>query len=159
MKALNEFYELYESKVTTTVDYSKSLLSSLKGMFDYPFIIRNDGKGNPLYKEDRNGNWEMYIYEDGKLAKTITNKDNHKFDKKQTLAQHLSVEERPLIIRDSFNNMLYFEDNRGFWYKRDFDKHGNITKFENSDGDWYTKEYDSKGKLLKIVDENGEKIK
>jgi hypothetical protein len=49
-----------------------------------------------------------------------------------------------IIIYDSSNNQIYYENSNGYWIKREFDSNNNQIFFENSDGYWLKTEYDSK---------------
>ena len=59
---------------------------------------------------------------------------------------------------DSNGNLIYFENSNGFWYKYDYDSNGNKIYYENSYGYWYKKEFDSNGNEIYYEDSNGEII-
>ena len=40
----------------------------------------------------------------------------------------------PIEIRDTKGRRTYFEDSKGYWFKREYDSNGNQTYYENSDG-------------------------
>ena len=61
----------------------------------------------------------------------------------------------PIEIKDSNENVTYYENSYGFWCKYEYDTDGNETYFENSYGDWYKKEYDAKGRETYFEDSNG----
>lgn len=52
----------------------------------------------------------------------------------KTIAQQLNIKEFPFTIKDSNSREIYYEDSRGFWFKREFDSNGNRIYFENSVG-------------------------
>lgn len=62
-----------------------------------------------------------------------------------TIAQQLKIKEFPFKIKDSKGNIIYFENAKGYWYKREYDSEGNRIYFEDSDGYWIKREFDSKG--------------
>ena len=41
----------------------------------------------------------------------------------------------PIEINDSNNNLTYYEDSEGFWWKYEYDTNGNKTYYENSNGE------------------------
>jgi hypothetical protein len=56
--------------------------------------------------------------------------------KKQTVAQLLKhdFDKGPLYLYDSNNNLIYYENSSGYWWKREYDVNGNQIYFENSNG-------------------------
>jgi hypothetical protein len=52
----------------------------------------------------------------------------------KTIAQQLNIKEFPFIIRGSMGNVIYYENSKGFWYKREYDSNGNEIYYEDSDG-------------------------
>src|SRR5210317_1174311 len=46
-------------------------------------------------------------------------------------------------ISDENNNIIYYEDDEGYWVKSIYDSNINIIYSENSDGNWRKYEYDS----------------
>jgi hypothetical protein len=38
----------------------------------------------------------------------------------------------PIEIRDTKGRRTYFEDSKGYWFKREYDSKGNLTYYENS---------------------------
>ena len=51
----------------------------------------------------------------------------------------------PIEIKDADGAVTYYEDNNGFWRKRECDANGNETYYEDSDGYWRKSEYDANG--------------
>jgi len=45
-------------------------------------------------------------------------------------------------------NIIYFENDSGFWAKREYDEKGNMIYYENSNGFWKKREYDEKGNVI-----------
>jgi hypothetical protein len=67
---------------------------------------------------------------------------------------------QPVTIRGNYvyNNrgdIIYYENNNGFWYKKEYDDQGNQIYFEDADGDWYKKEYDDQGNKLYYENSDG----
>jgi hypothetical protein len=58
-------------------------------------------------------------------------------------------------VRDTNNNIIYFEDSNGYWEKREYDTNGNKIYFENSSGDWAKYEYDTNGNRIYWEYSNG----
>ena len=52
----------------------------------------------------------------------------------KTIAQQLNITKFPFEIMNKNNNLIYYEDINGFWYKWEFDEKANIIYSENSDG-------------------------
>ena len=65
-----------------------------------------------------------------------------------TIAQQLKVKDFPFEIKDKNGNVIYTENSKGYWVKREFDSNGNRIYFENSDGYWVKYEYDSNGNRI-----------
>jgi len=53
---------------------------------------------------------------------------------------------KQILIFDSMDNTLYYEDSYGYWVKREYDSKGNQIYWENSSGYFERYEYDSNGK-------------
>jgi len=51
-----------------------------------------------------------------------------------TIAQQLNVKEFPFIIKNSNNNIIYYENKNGFWWKAEHDLEGNEIYWEDSYG-------------------------
>jgi len=67
-------------------------------------------------------------------------------DKKvMTMAQQLKVTKFPFTIKDDKGNEIYYEDNCGFWIKREYDDRGNKIYSEDSNGFWAKWEYNDNG--------------
>lgn len=63
----------------------------------------------------------------------------------------------PIKIKDAHGNETYFEDEGGYWYRREYDEDGKVTYFENSNG--YkkgTKRGSCDGKVIEV---DGKKYK
>jgi hypothetical protein len=54
----------------------------------------------------------------------------------KTVAQLLKhdFDKGPLYLYDSNNNLIYYENSSGYWWKREYDVNGNQIYFENSNG-------------------------
>ena len=63
----------------------------------------------------------------------------------------------PIEIRDTKGRRTYYEDSKGFWFRREYDSDGNKTYYEDSDGYWYKKEYDADGNETYYEDSDGDK--
>ena len=50
--------------------------------------------------------------------------------------------------RDEYDNLVYFENATGFWWRKEFNAAGQLLKWEDSTGFWVKKTYDSNGKEL-----------
>lgn len=74
----------------------------------------------------------------------------------KTIAQQLNVKEFPFEIKDSKCNLIYREDSKGYWYKREFDTKGNEIYFEDSDGYWSKREHDSNNNEIYYENSDGE---
>ena len=67
-------------------------------------------------------------------------------DKKvMTMAQQLKVTKFPFVIKNDAGNEIYYEDNCGFWRKREYDDRGNKIYSEDSNGFWAKWEYNDNG--------------
>jgi hypothetical protein len=73
---------------------------------------------------------------------------------KPTIAQFLKVKDFPFIIKDKNGNMIYHENSKGFWNKREYNDQGNEIYVERSDGFWYKSDYKN-GKEIYFEDSNG----
>ena len=61
----------------------------------------------------------------------------------KTIAQQLNVKDFPFRIKDKNNNQIYYEDSKGYWWKREFDKNNNEIYYETSNGYWEKREFDT----------------
>ena len=61
----------------------------------------------------------------------------------------------PIEINDSNNNLTYYEDSEGFWWKYEYDTNGNLTYCEDSEGFWWKYEYDTNGNKTYYENSNG----
>lgn len=43
------------------------------------------------------------------------------------------------IVRDENDNLIYFENATGFWWKKEFDSNNNMILHEDSSGFWIKK--------------------
>ena len=76
----------------------------------------------------------------------------------QTIAQQLGIKDFPFEIKDKQGNRIYFEDSKGFWYKRQFDEKGKEIYFEDSDGYWEKSQFDEQGNEIYYENSNGKII-
>ena len=58
-------------------------------------------------------------------------------------------------IYDKYGKLLYFENDFGYWEKREYDSEGNRIYLETSYGYWTKREYDSKGNEIYYEDSKG----
>jgi hypothetical protein len=70
------------------------------------------------------------------------------------------VYNQPVIVKyysvyDINGNRIYYEDNDGYWSKREYDTNGNQIYYEDSNGSWSKKEYDTNGSLTYREDSSG----
>ena len=71
-----------------------------------------------------------------------------------TIAQQLKIEEFPFEIKDSKNNLIYWENSTGYWEKREYDSKGNQIYYETSTGYWTKSEFDSEGNEIYLENSN-----
>jgi YD repeat-containing protein len=57
---------------------------------------------------------------------------------------------------DTNDKIIYSEDSNGYWSKSEYDNNGNLIYFENSDGYWVKREYDANGNLIYREDSDGQ---
>jgi len=55
-------------------------------------------------------------------------------------------------------DMIYYQDNRGYYQKWSLDENGEEIYYETSDGYWCKREYDKNGKCIYYEDSNGKII-
>jgi len=75
----------------------------------------------------------------------------------QTIAQQIKWDfdtNGDLIIRDKYNNAIYFENSFGFWVKCEYDSEGVIYR-EDSNKHWAKWEWDSQGNEIYYEDSDG----
>ena len=72
-----------------------------------------------------------------------------------TIAEQLKIKEFPFEIKDSNNNIIYYEYSGGYWYKKEFDSNNNIIYYEDSGGYWYKREFDSNNNEIYCENSNG----
>lgn len=75
-----------------------------------------------------------------------------------TIAQQLKIKTFPFEIRDSKDNLIYFENSAGGWTRREYDSEGREIYFETSAGYWSKREYDSSGNEIYYENSNGKII-
>jgi hypothetical protein len=63
-----------------------------------------------------------------------------------TIAQQLNVKDFPFEIKDKNGNQIYYEDCKGFSWKREYDVNNNQIYYKDSTGYWWKCEYDANGK-------------
>ena len=49
-----------------------------------------------------------------------------------TIAEQLGITEFPFEIKDSNGNLIYFEQECGYWSKRRYNANGEVVYYENS---------------------------
>ena len=72
----------------------------------------------------------------------------------KTIAQQLKIKDFPFEII-ARGKVIYIEDSKGNWIKREFDSNGNEIYYEDSYGDWWKSEFDSNGKEIYHEDSDG----
>lgn len=72
-----------------------------------------------------------------------------------TIAQQLKIKEFPFIINNNRGKEIYWEDNTGYWVKREYDDNGNNIYSDTSKGYWTKREYDNAGNLVYIETSDG----
>ena len=81
------------------------------------------------------------------------NKNWKKFlNEEMTKAQELGITEFPFEIRDKNDNLIYYENSKGYWRKIEYDENNNQTYSKNSNGYWRKREYDKKGNQIYFED-------
>jgi len=73
----------------------------------------------------------------------------------KTIAEQLNVKEFPFSIKDKNGNIIYIENEDGYWYKSEFDSNNNRLYFEDSFGVWFKYEYDLRGNKIYFEDSDG----
>jgi hypothetical protein len=98
-----------------------------------------DKNDNPIYFENRNGDWYKWIY-DSNGNEIYLETFNGDWTKREY---------------DSKNNLIYWRDSYGQWAKWEFDSNGNQIYHKDSYGYWSTREYDSNGNSIYFEDSDG----
>lgn len=49
-----------------------------------------------------------------------------------TIAQQLNIKSFPIIVKDSRQNIIYYEEESGYWEKYEYDEDGVEISFETS---------------------------
>ena len=71
----------------------------------------------------------------------------------KTTAQQLKIKKFPFIIRDDDGNRIYYEEEDGYWYKREY-QDGKQSYFEDSSGYWRKIVY-KEGRKISLEDSDG----
>ena len=58
-------------------------------------------------------------------------------------------------VYNTNDNIIYFEDSRGYWYKNEYDTNGNVIYFEDSRGYWEKWGYNTDGNEIYYEDSDG----
>jgi len=75
----------------------------------------------------------------------------------KTIAQQLNIKSFPFEVKDNNGNLLYREDNDGYWVKKEYNNNGSKqTYYINSYDFWFKREYDEKNNLLYYENSEGE---
>ena len=75
----------------------------------------------------------------------------------KTIAQQLNIKEFPFIIKDKSGKVIYRENSKGYWHKREYDSNGNEIYYKDSRG--YIEDHRPKGCEGKVVEIDGKKYK
>ena len=59
-------------------------------------------------------------------------------------------------VYDTNGNIIYHENNDGYWYKYEYDTNGNKIYYETSGGYWVKYKYDTNGNNIYSEDSNGD---
>ena len=73
----------------------------------------------------------------------------------KTIAQELNVTDFPFVIKDKNNNQIYYEDSKGYWWKREFDKNNNEIYWEDSYSFWVKREFDKNNNKIYYENPDG----
>ena len=58
-------------------------------------------------------------------------------------------------IYNEKDNMIYYEENNGYWSKRKYDEKDNVIYFEDSNVYWSKRKYDEKDNMIYFEDSDG----
>ena len=61
-------------------------------------------------------------------------------------------------VYDEKGNEIYYEENSGFWIKREYDENDNVIYYEDSNGYWIKRKYNEKGNEIYRENSKGEII-
>ncbi len=61
----------------------------------------------------------------------------------------------PIKLKDSNGNVVYFENEIGYWHKHEYDEDNNLIFGEDSHGYWVRREYDENGTETYYENSNG----
>jgi len=84
----------------------------------------------------------------------INNEENMK-----TISQQLNIKSFPFEIKDKNGNIIYCEDNDGFWFKKEYDEKNNLLYTESSKGYWGKYTYDENGNEIYYEENDGYWVK
>jgi YD repeat-containing protein len=106
----------YDSGELITLNKKESLGKQLK-VKEYPFEIK-DKKGNQIYKEWLDGEWQKREYDaNGKETRFEDSDGNWR-----------------KCEYDTNGNRTRCEDASGYWWEKEYDANGKVTRYENSGG-------------------------
>jgi hypothetical protein len=71
------------------------------------------------------------------------------------LLKHDFKSKGSLFLYNDNGNIIYFEDSKGFWSKREYDTNGNEIYYETSNVYWWKQEFDSNGNRIYYEDSTG----
>ena len=74
---------------------------------------------------------------------------------KKTIAQELNITQFPFEIKDGKGNLIYREQENGFWERWERNDYGSTIFYENSDNFWERWEYSSEGKEIYYKNSEG----
>ena len=102
----------------------------LSKVFNQPVTIRdnrvNDTNGNLNYREDSNGDWVKYEYDE----------QGNKIYYETSTGYWVKYE------YDTNGNVIYSETSNGDWYKNEYDTNGNEIYYEDNNGDIIDNRYE-----------------
>ncbi len=58
-------------------------------------------------------------------------------------------------VYDENDNLIYYEDSKGYWSKSKYDERDNRIYYEDSKGYWSRREHDERGKIIYFEDSEG----
>ena len=62
-------------------------------------------------------------------------------------------------VYDTKSNVVYYEDNYGYWFKKKYDEKDNRIYYKNSEGYWFKSEYDDKRNMIYFESSKGIRFK
>ena len=72
-----------------------------------------------------------------------------------TIAQQLKIKEFPFEIKYNRGKEIYYEEEHGYWCKREYNDKENEIYYEDSNGYWSKREWDNKGNQIYYEDSFG----